>query len=123
MTTTTATTIYDAIGGKAAVAAAVDGLYERILGDPALSHWFERTDMRKQKAHMRAFVAVALGGPELYRGRDMGAAHAGMHITDDAFDRVVGHLVDTLVGLDVDGDTIDTIGAALAPLRDAIVTA
>ena len=119
----TTTTIYDAIGGKAAVAAAVDGLYDRILADEALNHWFANTEMRRQKAHMRAFVAVALGGPEVYKGRDMGAAHAGMGITDDAFDRVVGHLVDTLTSLGVDGDTIATIGGALAPLRPAVVTA
>jgi hemoglobin len=33
---------------------------------------------------MWAFLAVALGGPELYRGRDLGAAHAGLGVTDDA---------------------------------------
>ena len=43
-------------------------------------------------------------------------------MTHDAFDRVVGHLVDTLVALGVPGELIQTIGDKLAPLRDQIVT-
>ncbi len=113
--------IFEQIGGDASVAAAVDGLYDRILSDPALSHWFAQTDMRRQKRHMRAFMAAALGGADIYAGRDMGAAHAGLGITQHAFDRVVGHLVDTLASLRLSDDVIGTIGAALAPLRSAVV--
>ena len=76
--------VYDQIGGKAAVSAAVDGLYERLLADPALAPYFADTDMERQKRHMRAFMAVALGGSELYAGRDMRAAHAKLRITHDA---------------------------------------
>ena len=77
--------------------------------------------MRRQKAHMRAFMAAALGGPQLYAGRDMAAAHAGLGITDVAFDRVVGHLVATLTELGVAPATIAAIGDALAPLRAQVV--
>ena len=115
------TTIYDRIGGKAAVAATVDGLYDRILADPLLAPYFERTEMRRQKAHMRAFVATALGGPGIYAGRDMAAAHRGLSITDAAFDAVVGHLVATLEELSVPAAEVAAIGAALAPLREQVV--
>ncbi len=86
-----------------------------------LAPYFTATDMAKQKTHMRAFLAVALGGPEIYGGRDMGAAHAGRGITDEAFDHVVTHLVATLTELGVDGETISAIGGALAPLRGDVV--
>ena len=114
--------VYEQIGGKPAVSAAVDGLYARLLADPVIAPYFDRTDMERQKRHMRAFMAVALGGAELYAGRDMASAHARLRITDDAFDRVVGHLVDTLASLAVSGETIEAIGAKLAPLRAQIVT-
>ena len=114
-------TIYDRIGGHAAVAAVVDVLYDRILSDPLLGPYFENTEMRRQKAHMRAFVATALGGPGIYAGRDMPAAHRGLHITDGAFDAVVGHLVASLESLDVPAQEIASIGGALAPLRDQVV--
>ena len=113
--------IYDEIGGKAAVAAAVDVFYDRVLADPVLAPYFGATDMRRQQAHMRAFIAAALGGPELYAGRDMGAAHAGLGVTHEAFDRVVAHLVATLTQLGVAPPTIAAIGEALAPLRASVV--
>ena len=92
-----------------------------MLADPVLAPYFGATDMRRQQAHMRAFMAAALGGPQLYAGRDMGAAHAGLGITHEAFDRVVGHLVATLTELGVAPATIAAIGDALAPLRAQVV--
>ena len=114
--------VFEQIGGKPAVSATVDGLYERLLADPVIAPYFAGTDMDRQKRHMRAFMALALGGADLYAGRDMAGAHAHLGVTHDAFDRVVGHLVDTLVALDVPGDLIHAIGDELAPLRDQIVT-
>jgi hemoglobin len=52
----------------------------------------------------------------------MRSAHAGLNVTDDAFDRVVAHLVDTLAALGVPVELIEAIGAKLAPLRADIVT-
>ena len=112
---------YDEIGGKAAVAAAVDVFYGHVLADPVLAPYFGGTDMRRQQSHMRAFLAAALGGPQIYAGRDMSAAHAGLGITHEAFDRVVAHLVATLTELGVAPATIGTIGEALAPLRALVV--
>jgi hemoglobin len=117
------TTIYDAIGGAPAVAAAVDDFYVRVLGDPQLAPFFTDVDLAQLKAHQRSFIAAAVGGSELYAGRNMAVAHAGLDISDDEFDAVVGHLVDTLAGLGVPEATIGQIGAALAPLRTEIVTA
>jgi hemoglobin len=113
--------IYEQIGGPGAVAAAVDIFYARVTADPTLAPYFESTDMRRQKAHMRAFLAVAIGGADIYRGRDMGAAHAGLGITHEAFNRVIGHLVATLVELDVPSELIVAIGAKLEPLRAVVV--
>ncbi len=115
--------IYDSIGGAAAVRAAVDDFYERVLADPELAPFFDGTDMRRLKAHQRSFIAAAIGGPEVFAGRDMASAHAGLGVTDAQFDAVVAHLVDTLAGLGVPPDVIGQIGAALAPLRASIVAA
>jgi hemoglobin len=115
--------IYDAIGGEPAVAAAVEDLYARILGDRALAHYFAGTDMKRQRSHLRAFVAAALGGPQLYAGRDMNDAHTGLGVTAGAFDRVVAHLAAALAGLGVPATTIEAIAGKLAPLRTQIVAA
>ena len=115
--------IYESIGGGPAVGAAVDDFYARVLADPQLAPFFTGVDLQHLKAHQRAFIAAAIGGSEIYQGRDMAAAHAGLAITDADFDAVVAHLVDTLAGLGVPEETIGQIGGALAPLRGDIVTA
>lgn len=115
--------IYDSIGGEPAVRAAVDDFYARVLADRQLAAFFTDTDLQRLKAHQRAFIAAAIGGPDIFAGRDMAAAHAGFGIADSDFDAVVGHLVGTLTALGVPEDSIEQIGEAIAPLRGAIVTA
>jgi hemoglobin len=115
--------IYDSIGGSAAVKAAVDDFYVRVLADPLLAPFFRTTDITRLKSHQRAFIAAAIGGPEIYAGRDLASAHAGMGISNAQFDAVVGHLGATLEHLGVPSDTIGQIAGTLAPLRSDIVTA
>jgi hemoglobin len=114
--------IYASIGGAPGVRAAVDDFYARVLADQRLAPFFAGTDLQRLKAHQRAFIAAAIGGPEVFSGRDMASAHAGLGIGDGDFDAVVGHLAGTLTGLGVPRDTIGQIAGALAPLRDDIVT-
>lgn len=113
--------IYDAIGGAAAVQVAVERFYTRVLADPRLKGFFTDVDVQRLQAHQRAFIAAALGGPQIFDGRDMAAAHAGLNITDADFDAVVAHLAGTLTDLGVPADPVARIGAALAPLRVQIV--
>ena len=116
-------TIYDSIGGESAIRAVVDDFYVRVLADRQLAGFFKGTDVQRLKAHQRAFIAAAIGGPEMFAGRDMASAHAGLGIGDVDFDVVVGHLIGTLTALGVPEETIGQIGQALAPLRSDIVTA
>lgn len=115
--------IYDSIGGAPAVTRAVDDFYTRVLADPRLAPYFVGVDLTRLKAHQRAFIAAAVGGPAIYRGRDMARAHARLDIADAEFDAVVGHLVGTLIELGVPTDTVAQIGSSLAPLRSQVVTA
>lgn len=114
--------IYERIGGAASVQAAVEQFYTRVLADPRLDHYFAGVDVTRLKSHQRSFIAAALGGPQLFAGRDMATAHAGLNITDDDFDAVVAHLAGTLADLGVPAEDITEIAATLAPLRNQIVT-
>jgi hemoglobin len=113
--------IYDDIGGGDSVAAVVEDFYARVLDDPELAPWFDGVDVRRLKAHQRAFVAVALGGPDAYTGRSMAEAHAGLAITPRAFARVVDHLVASLTALGVPDAAIGKICSAVFPLEAQIV--
>jgi hemoglobin len=101
--------LFDRIGGNAAVNAAVDLFYQKVLADELISHFFAATDMNKQRAKQKAFLAFAFGGPNNYTGLDMRAAHAPLvekGLNDDHFDAVAGHLQAVLEELGVDSGAI-----------------
>ena len=119
----TTVNVYQAIGGRAALAAAVDGLYGRLLADPVLSRFFPHGVAAKHRAYVVTILGEALGGPERYRGPDLARAHRGLGITDADFDMTAGHLAATLDGLGVPGHLADYIVGVVAGLRPALVTA
>ena len=86
--------LFERIGGVPAIKAAVDLFYTKVLADPALAPYFATTNLARLKARQNAFFITALGGPGVYKGRDMKPAHAGMGITRDHFDRTAKHLAD-----------------------------
>jgi hemoglobin len=115
-------TIYDEIGGEPAVTAVVDAFYRRLLADPDIMSYFDGRDMGRLRAHQRALVTVALGGtPEQYNGRMMYPAHAGLAITNEAFDKVLDHLRAVLTEAGVPAVTSAKILAILQPLRTDVV--
>jgi hemoglobin len=114
------TRIHERIGGSEALEAAVDRFYHRVLGDEQLQPYFDGVDMERLRWHQHAFLAMALGGSRGYLGRSLAAAHAHLTITDDAFDRVMDHLVATLVELGVDASSVRDVGSALLPRRHDI---
>lgn len=114
-------TLYDHVGGDDAIAAAVDGFYERLLADPVTAPWFAGVDLSQLKAHERAFLAVGLGGPELYTGRSMRNAHAGLGITDQVFTITLAHLADALRALGVEADVLRQVIKRIEMMRAAIV--
>jgi hemoglobin len=69
------TTLFEKLGGAAAVDVAVDRFYERVLQDDRIKHFFEYTDMQKQRTHQKAFLTYAFGGTDKYDGRYMREAH------------------------------------------------
>lgn len=119
----TAVNIYQAIGGRAAVAAAVEGFFGRLLADPVLSGFFPDGAGPRHRAYLVTLLGEALGGPERYRGPDLARAHRGLGITDADFDRTAGHLAATLDSLGVPSHLVDHIVGIVAGLRPAVVTA
>lgn len=121
--TTSAPTLYETLGAEHGIRAAVTAFYERVLADPDLAGYFEGVDMNTLRRHQTDMLVTATGGPRKYTGQDMAEAHHGLNITDEAFDKVVGHLGATLVAAGADDDAIAAVVAALSPLRSSIVSA
>ena len=115
--------IFETIGGGTVVAEAVEKFYAKLSADPVIGEYFASTDVGDLKTHQEMFLTAALGGPDAYRGRDMRAAHAHLHIADTDFDLFLQYLGETLVELDAPQERIDEVLEALAPLRLEIVAA
>src|SRR5215218_8926720 len=115
------TSLYEDLGGRAAIAAVVEEFYGRVLGDAALAPLFAGADLDQLRRHQTAFLVSALGGPNEYRGRGLRQAHTGLNITAAQFGAVAGHLSDALAVCGVPDSTIATVIGHVAQLQGDIV--
>lgn len=117
-------TLFEKIGGAAAVNAAVDIFYRKVLADKRINQFFEGVDMEKQAAKQKAFLTVAFGGPNKYTGKDLRDAHAHLvkrGLNDSHFDAVMEHLGATLAELKVPGNLIDEAAAIAESTRNDVL--
>jgi truncated hemoglobin YjbI len=54
--------LYERLGGAAAVDAAVDLFYTKVLADDRIKHFFDGVDMKRQAGHQKAFFDLRLRG-------------------------------------------------------------
>ena len=116
MATAPPASLYDQLGGKAAVDAAVDIFYRKVLSDERVCGFFEHTDMDAQAAKQKAFLTMAFGGPNHYTGLDMRRGHAHL-VARDLNDSHVDAIIELL------GETLKELGVAdnlIARLRRSL---
>jgi hemoglobin len=113
--------LYDTLGGDAGVTTAVEVFYARVTADPALAPYFAHVDLDRLRAHQRSFLRAALDGPDVFTGRPLAQAHAGLHITDEHFDGVVDHLASTLGDLGIDPASVALVRDRVDALRPQVV--
>lgn len=113
--------LFERLGGAAAVDAAVDIFYRKVLQDDRISAFFDSVDMERQHVKQKAFLTLAFGGPNHYSGADMRSAHAGMKLTDEHFDAVMEHLTSTLQELGVDKEDIAGVGQIAASTKNDVL--
>ncbi len=116
--------LYEKIGGQAAVDAAVDKFYRRVLADDRICEFFDGVDMVKQAAKQKAFLTMVFGGPNNYTGLDMKAGHAHLvarGLNDSHFDAVVEDLGLTLKELGVADELIAQVAALAETTREDVL--
>ncbi len=116
--------LFEKIGGEAAVNAAVDIFYRKVLADDHVNHFFDDVDMEKQAAKQKSFLTLAFGGPSNYSGQDMRDGHAHLvekGLTDSHFDAIMRHLGATLEELNVPADLINKAAAIAEATRNDVL--
>ncbi len=116
--------LFEQLGGEAAVNAAVDIFYRKVLNDGRINRFFEGVDMDKQAAKQKAFLTMAFGGPHNYTGLDMRKGHAHLvkqGLNDSHVDAVVEDLGATLKELGVADNLIAQVAAIAESTRDDVL--
>lgn len=116
--------LYDQIGGEAAVDAAVELFYRKVLSDYRINRFFGKTNMEEQIAKHKAFFTMAFGGPNNYTGGDMRVVHARfvtMGLDNSHFDAVLEHFGASLAELNVPGELIAQAAAIAESVRNDVL--
>lgn len=116
--------LFDRIGGEAAVNAAVDIFYRKVLSDPSINNFFDTTDIAAQHAKQKSFLTMAFGGPNHYSGKDLRTAHAPLvakGLNHNHFMAVAGHLQATLEELNVPANLVSEVMQIAASTHDDVL--
>jgi hemoglobin len=116
--------VYEQIGGAAAVDAAVDVFYRKVLRDKRIASFFDTIDMDAQRNKQKGFLTMAFGGPHTYSGKDMRAGHAHLvarGLNDSHFDAVAENLKLTLQELKVPEPLIAEVLAIAESTRNDVL--
>lgn len=117
------TTLLDWIGGRAAVIAAVDVFYKKVLADPELSPFFEKSRMDHHRKRQVSFLSSVMAGTqssEVYMRNVHRPMVNKMSLNETRFALVAGHLSVTLDELGVDADAAAEVLAAVVSLEGHI---
>jgi hemoglobin len=118
--------LFQRLGGVAAVRAAVDEFYTRILQDPALARFFDETSLPVLKLHQVQFLKIAFVAipDDLDVGKLLLDKHQRlfeMGLDGSHFDLVAGHFIGALNHLSVPQALIDESVGIVASLRPVFV--
>ena len=116
--------LYEAIGGKNAVELAAIKLYYHIMEDDRINKFFEGVDTKKQAIKMNAFLTYIFGGPSLYAGRNMRAAHKKVvekGLSDEHVDAMLDNVHTVLNEMEIAPDLQKQVFAQLEQHRDDVL--
>tara|TARA_R110002072_G_scaffold534_6_gene3998 strand:+ start:173657 stop:174022 length:366 start_codon:yes stop_codon:yes gene_type:complete len=116
--------LFEKIGGRDAVNAAVDVFYKKVLADDRISKFFDGIDMAVQRRKQIMFLTYAFGGPNNYDGQNMRDAHAKFVVqglNDSHFDAVVENLGATLKELGVADELIQEAAGIAETTRNDVL--
>ena len=114
--------LYDRLGGSAALQSVAAAFYQKVLADEELAPYFASVAMDRLISMQASFLAMAFGGPDEYKGRSLREAHARLSGLDDRhFDQVVSHLASTLREFGVSDADITAAGAVAESVRNEVL--
>ena len=116
--------LYEDLGGHAALDAVVDNFYTKVLADERVNGFFTGTDMAQQARKQKLFLTFAFGGPNKYTGKNMRDGHAHLvarGLNDSHVDAIIELLGATLTEFNVPESKIAEVAAVANSVRDDVL--
>jgi len=88
--------LYERLGGSDGIRAIAKDLIALHLANPRIAPRFAASDPARIADAAATFFIAGSGGPNVYRGKDMRAAHRGMNIDDAEFLAVLDDAMEAL---------------------------
>ena len=114
--------LYDRLGGKAAITAVVGQFVANVGADTRINKFFAHTDLEHLKAQLVNQICEASGGPCKYTGKSMKEVHKDMGVSAADFGALVEDLVKALDQLKVGEKEKGELLGVLGPMKTDIVT-
>ena len=119
-----ADTLYETIGGRLRINAAVELFYAKVFADDSVRPFFEGVDVQGLYGRQSMFVSMLLGGKMVYTAQDLDQAHASSRLkgmTDAHFDTLLKHFRAALNDIQIQPRRVVEIMALLEGTRDAVL--
>lgn len=116
--------MYEAIGGRQKLNAAVRIFYEKVLQDAALTPFFAAANMDGLRAKQVMFLSMLLGGAQGFARPDIHGAHDKSRkegLTDAHFDAFVAHFRATLEEIGVESEIVEKVMQDLEATRREVL--
>jgi len=113
--------LYDSLGGHVGVAAIAAALIDRVSEDPMLGRSFKDSNLDRIKKLLAEQLCDLSGGPCHYSGDSMKEVHAGHHISEAEFYRMVADLREVLKERHVSQGATNELLRLLAPMKRDVV--
>jgi hemoglobin len=113
--------LYDRLGGKEALTAVVNHLWEVASQDERINHYFAHTKPEVFASQLVDFLCQGSGGPCTYQGQDMVKAHVGMNISGDDFDALAEDISITLDHFSVPAQEKSEVMSMLGGMKTDVI--
>ncbi|MBI5108240.1 MAG: group 1 truncated hemoglobin [Rhodocyclales bacterium] len=114
-------TLYERLGGKAALQAVVGELWNNVAADARINGRFKTTQPEAFGGQLVEFLCQASGGPCQYQGKDMKTAHTGMKLTEAEFNALAEDTTKALTKFKVPAKEQGEVIGMLASLKGDVV--
>ncbi len=114
------TELFERLGGTSGLQEIVADMYQRVLADDELAHFFKGVSLDRLHQMQFQFLASALDGPVNYSGADLSAIHRNRGIQASHFAKFCNHFAAAMEAYGADSRDVDMALGRLATYKDKI---